>query len=115
MNINLDNALVAQIITGLKPFIVTTVQDALKQSRSDSRPYLNRKDMANYLGVAQSTVGVWVKQGMPFAVIDGRKLYGKQSVNQWLKEHEMTVETSSQHQKTPKKLATIGVVTSNEK
>lgn len=108
MNINLDNALVAQIITGLKPFIVTTVQDAIKQSKSDSRPYLNRKEIAKYLGVAQSTVGVWVKQGMPFAVIDGRKLYGKQTVNQWLKDHEMTIETPSQHQrhqKSPQLLA----------
>lgn len=108
MNINLDDALVTQIITGLKPVIVSTVQDAIKQSKSDSRPYLNRKEMAKYLGVAQSTVGVWVKQGMPFAVIDGRKLYGKQTVNQWLKDHEMTIETPSQHQghqKSPQLLA----------
>ena len=108
MNINFDETFVAQIITELKPLIVTTVQDAIKQSKSDSRPYLNRKEMAKYLGVAQSTVGVWVKQGMPFAVIDGRKLYGKQTVNQWLKDHEMTIETPSQHQrhqKSPQLLA----------
>ena len=108
MNINFDETFVAQIITELKPLIVTTVQDAIKQSKSDSRPYLNRKEMAKYLGVAQSTVGVWVKQGMPFAVIDGRKLYGKQTVNQWLKDHETTIETPSQHQrhqKSPQLLA----------
>jgi len=108
MNINFDETFVTQIITKLKPLIVTTVQDAIKQSKSDSRPYLNRKEMAKYLGVAQSTVGVWVKQGMPFAVIDGRKLYGKQTVNQWLKDHEMTIETPSQHQrhqKSPQLLA----------
>ncbi|WP_191088295.1 helix-turn-helix domain-containing protein [Lactobacillus crispatus] len=108
MNINFDETFVAQIITELKPLIVTTVQDAIKQSKSDSRPYLNRKEIAKYLGVAQSTVGVWVKQGMPFAVIDGRKLYGKQTVNQWLKDHEMTIETPSQHQrhqKSPQLLA----------
>lgn len=108
MNINFDETFVAQIITELKPLIVTTVQDAIKQSKSDSRPYLNRKEIAKYLGVAQSTVGVWVKQGMPFAVIDGRKLYGKQTVNQWLKDHEITIETPSQHQrhqKSPQLLA----------
>lgn len=108
MNINLDDALVTQIITGLKPVIVSTVQDAIKDTKSDSRPYLNRTDMAKYLGVAQSTVRAWVKQGMPFAVIDGRKLYGKQTVNQWLKDHEMTIETPSQHQrhqKSPQLLA----------
>ena len=108
MNINFDETFVAQIITELKPLIVTTVNDEIKQSKSDSRPYLNRKEIAKYLGVAQSTVGVWVKQGMPFAVIDGRKLYGKQTVNQWLKDHEMTIETPSQHQrhqKSPQLLA----------
>ena len=111
MNINLDDALVTQIITGLKPVIVSTVQDAIKATKSDSRPYLNRTDMAKYLGVAQSTVRAWVEHGMPFAVIDGRKLYGKQTVNQWLKEHEITIEPQSQH-KENKKPATIAVVTS---
>ncbi|MCT7890698.1 MAG: DNA-binding protein [Lactobacillus crispatus] len=115
MNINLDDAFIAQIVAGLKPVIIATVQGAIKDAKSDSRPYLNRTDMAKYLGVSQSTVGAWAEHGMPFAVVDGRKLYGKQTVNQWLKEHEITTGTPSQHQKTPKKPATIGVVTSNEK
>lgn len=102
MNINLTDALIAQIIAGLKPVIVATVQNSVKDTKSDSRPYLNRTDMAKYLGVSQSTVSAWVAIGLSVAIIDGRKLYGKKTVTQWLKEHEITTETPSQHQKTPK-------------
>ena len=111
MNINLDDAFIAQIVAGLKPVIIATVQGAIKDAKSDSRPYLNRTDMAKYLGVSQSTVGAWVKDGLPVAIVDGRKLYGKQTVNQWLKDHEIATETPTQQQKTPKKPATIAVVT----
>ena len=72
------------------------------------RQYLNRRDIAKYFGVAESTISYWASLGMPVAVVDGRKLYGKQSITQWLKSHE----TRSQKQtKTP---VTIGAVTSNK-
>lgn len=103
MNINLNgDELTTSIVSALRPVVIATVQDAVKDAKNDSRPYLNRTDMAKYLGVSQSTVSAWVAIGLPVAVIDGRKLYGKKTVNQWLKEHEITTETPSQHQKAPK-------------
>ena len=70
--------------------------------------YLNRRDIAKYFGVSESTISYWASLGMPVAVVDGRKLYGKQSITQWLKSHE----TRSQEQ--TKKPVTIGVVTSKK-
>ena len=100
MKISLDDGQVAQI----KTLIFSTVQKGIQQA-VNTRPYLNRKDVAKYFGVAESTITYWASLGMPVAVIDGRKLYGKQSITQWLKAHE----TRLQGQK--KKPVTIGVVT----
>ena len=102
MQVTLDDEQTAEI----KAFIFSTIQDSIKQA-TNNRPYLNRKDIAKYFGVAESTITYWAKLGMPVAVIDGRKLYGKQSITQWLKAHEMP---SQKAQRQTKKSSTIGVV-----
>ena len=99
MKISLDDDQVAQI----KTLIFSTVQKGIQQA-VNTRPYLNRKDIAKYLGVAESTITYWASLGMPVAIIDGRKLYGKQSITQWLKAHEMP---SQKAQKQTKKPSTI--------
>ena len=102
MQVTLDDEQTAEI----KAFIFSTIQDSIKQA-TNNRPYLNRKDIAKYFGVAESTITYWASLGMPVAVIDGRKLYGKQSITQWLKAHEMP---SQKAQRQTKKSSTIGVV-----
>lgn len=103
MKISLDDEQTAQI----KTLIFSTIKEGIQQAVS-TRPYLNRRDIAKYFGVAESTITYWAKLGMPVAVIDNRKLYGKQSITNWLKSHEMP------SQRQTKKPATIGVVTSNK-
>ena len=103
MKISLDDDQVAQI----KTLIFSTVQKGIQQA-VNTRPYLNRKDIAKYFGVAESTITYWASLGMPVAVVDGRKLYGKQSITQWLKAHETRLQGQE------KKPVTIGVVTSNK-
>lgn len=103
MQLVLDDAQIAEI----KQIVFSVVKDSIKQVENE-RPYLNRKGIAKYFGVAESTISYWASLGMPVAVVDGRKLYGKQSITQWLKSHE----TRSQEQ--TKKPVTIGVVTSKK-
>ncbi|MCP9330465.1 terminase small subunit [Lactobacillus kefiranofaciens] len=102
MKISLDDEQVAQI----KTLIFSTVQKGIQQT-VNTRPYLNRKEIAKYFGVAESTITFWVSLGMPVAVIDGRKLYGKQSITAWLKAHEMPSQKAIEQTKKP---LTIGVV-----
>ena len=90
--------------TEIKTYVMGVVKDAIKQATTTSKPYLNRKEIAKYFGVAESTITYWASLGMPVAVIDGRKLYGKQSITNWLKSNEMP----SQRQN--KKPVTMGVV-----
>ena len=79
--------------TEIKTYVLNAVKDAIKQATTTSKPYLNRKEIAKYFGVADSTISYWATLGMPVAVIDGRKLYGKQSITQWLKSKEKAVKS----------------------
>lgn len=86
----------------IKVTITELVKNSIKNIEN-KKPYLNRKEIATYFGVAESTISYWASLGMPVAVIDGRKLYGKQSITNWLK----SKETSQNEQN--KKSLTIGV------
>ena len=84
MQFVLDDEQIAEI----RKIVFSVVQDSIKQVENE-RPYLNRKDIAKYFGVAESTISYWATLGMPVAIIDGRKLYGKASITEWLKNHEV--------------------------
>ena len=62
------------------------------------------EEVAKYFGVAESTISYWATLGMPVANIDGRKLYGKQSITQWLKSKE---EPKPEQNKKPLAIAVV--------
>ena len=68
--------------------VLRIIQNTIQEIEDNSCPYLNRKDIAKYFGVAESTISYWGSLGMPIANINGRKLYGKKSITHWLEDHE---------------------------
>lgn len=70
--------------------IKTVIANTIKDSLNHPKPYLNRREIAKYFGVADSTITYWASIGMPVSVVDGRKLYGKESITNWLKSKEQT-------------------------
>ena len=86
----------------IQSIVVQAVNDGIKQA-TNAKPYLNRKEIAKYFGVAESTISYWATLGMPVAVIDGRKLYGKQSITNWLKSKEKAVKSWNNSRLTNKK------------
>ncbi|OYS06162.1 helix-turn-helix domain-containing protein [Lactobacillus johnsonii] len=73
----------------LSNHIINLVKTSVKQALGNQgKPYLNRKETAKYFGVAESTIRYWATLGMPVANINGHKLYGKQSITEWLKSKE---------------------------
>lgn len=102
MELVLDDAQIAQI----RNTVFSVVSDSIKQAEQ-TRPYLNRKDIAKYFGVAESTIRNWASLGMPVAIINGRKMYGKQSITRWIESHETSKEQT-------KKPTTIGVAVGNK-
>ena len=91
MELILNNDQTKQLETELAQQVLVLVKDGIQKATKNTRPYLNRKEIAEYLGVAPATINHWASLGMPVAIIDGRKLYGKESVSNWLKSKEKTV------------------------
>ena len=87
----------------IQSIVVQAVNDGIKRA-ANIKPYLNRKEVAKYFGVAESTISYWATLGMPVANIDGRKLYGKQSITQWLKSKE---EPKPEQNKKPLAIAVV--------
>ena len=54
MQFVLDDEQIAEI----RKIVFSVVQDSIKQVENE-RPYLNRKDIAKYFGVAESTISYW--------------------------------------------------------
>lgn len=71
--------------------IYTTVTDAITKARKEeqhAKPYLNKKEMCQWLGVSYATLTKFIAHGLPVANIDGMKLIGKETAIKFLKEHE---------------------------
>lgn len=71
--------------------IYMTVTNAINKARQEeqhAKPYLNKKEMAQWLGVSVDTVNKFIHNGLPVANIGGMKLIGKETTIKFLKEHE---------------------------
>ncbi|WP_290032802.1 helix-turn-helix domain-containing protein [Ligilactobacillus cholophilus] len=71
--------------------IYNTVKNAIskaKQEEQHAKPYLNKKEMAKWLGVSTDTIYKFIRNGLPVANIDGMQLIGKETIINFLKEHE---------------------------
>lgn len=71
--------------------IYTTVTDAIEKARQEeqhTKPYLNKKEMCQWLGISYATLAKFIAHGLPVANIDGMKLIGKETAITFLKEHE---------------------------
>ena len=71
--------------------IYTTVTDAINKARKEeqhTKPYLNKKEMCEWLGISYATLAKFIAHGLPVANIDGIKLIGKETAINFLKEHE---------------------------
>lgn len=79
----------------IQNYIVNVVKNAVKQGTKTLPPYLNKKEACKYFSVAPDTLTKWASLGMPVANIDGYKLYGIESITNWLKSKEQTKKPST--------------------
>lgn len=72
----------------IKKYLFNLVKESFEgmHLEPESRPYLNRNQIAAFFGVSPNTIDIWVRAGAPVAVIEGRKFYGKESLTNWLKQ-----------------------------
>lgn len=86
MEIKLDDQQQIEI----KTLVSNAIKAGIEQARDNERPYLTRTEASKFFGVSQNQLTKWASLGMPVAVVDGRKLYGKKSIINWLASHEVT-------------------------
>lgn len=89
MNIVLDSQMQEELTNSLLQ-VVEEYLNGLHIEGEEKQPYLSRKKAAEWFGVAPTTLDAWVKAGAPVAMVNGKKLYGKESIKKWLHEHECT-------------------------
>lgn len=89
MEFKLDDEQKAEIKTQVLSIIRAGINQAVDSERRC--PIVNRKEIAEYLGVAPSTVNYWLTLGMPYINLDGRKLYSKKAVVSWLESKTTTI------------------------
>lgn len=58
------------------------------QLDSDIKPYMNKKEAAQYIGVSFNTFQKLEKMGLPIIEIDGIRLVRKQDIDDFLEEHK---------------------------
>lgn len=87
-------------IQKIEDAVLSKVLNALNKSidaNASKQPYLTRRDASKYFGVAESTLSHWANDlGMPVAQFDGRKMYGKESITNWLKSKEVVLQKQGQ-------------------
>ena len=75
----------------LSAVVYNTVTDAIKKARQEeqhAKPYLNKKEMSEWLGINVGTLNKFILNGLPVANIDGTKMIGKETALKFLKDHE---------------------------
>ncbi|MDY5602754.1 MAG: DNA-binding protein [Lactobacillus delbrueckii] len=71
--------------------IVEGYLNNLQIEDKEKQPYLSRKKAAEFFGIAPTTLDAWVKSGAPVAMVNGSKMYGKESITRWLQDHEVCI------------------------
>lgn len=87
--VEMSTAVVDQFID----LLATAVADKLvekqpKQEVSDKPTYMNKGQLASYLGTSRSTLDRWIKNdGFPASKIGGKYVYKTTDVDQWVETH----------------------------
>lgn len=72
----------------LKNYVYEITREAITQARKDAgidKDLVNKKEICEFLDCSFSTLGEWMKQGLPYSVLGERTYYfSKQEVRKWI-------------------------------
>jgi hypothetical protein len=52
-----------------------------------NRPFLNKQQACQYLGISNNTLDSWIKRGLPTIKIGKTIRFNKETINSWLNSH----------------------------
>ncbi len=87
MKVLFDEAAQMQIRSAIYEMLTEEI-NRVREDAGLSRPILNQKQAANYLGVSIATFRKLIIAGMPRIIIGNTVLYSKESIYKWLLSYE---------------------------
>ena len=87
MKVLFDEAAQMQIRSAIYEMLTEEI-DRVREDAGLSRPILNQKQAANYLGVSIATFRKLIIAGMPRIIVGNTVLYSKESIYKWLLSYE---------------------------
>ncbi|MGX7031143.1 helix-turn-helix domain-containing protein [Vagococcus zengguangii] len=73
----------------LRNTIYISLIDEINRARKDvglEKRYMNKKEICEYLHVANNTLDKWLELGLPRIMIGGSIRYDKRSIDEWMKQ-----------------------------
>ena len=74
-------------LNNLRSAVYDSLIEEIQKARQDAgleRRYLNKKDLCDYLHVANNTLDKWIEMGLPRISIGGSVRYDKFAIDDWM-------------------------------
>lgn len=70
--------------------VSNVIKSEIQQFKTDiglEKPYLNKLQTCQYLGISNNTLDSWIKLGLPIIKIGKTIRFDKNAINSWLQSH----------------------------
>lgn len=70
--------------------VSNVIKSEIQQFKTDiglEKPYLNKLQTCQYLGISNNTLDSWIKLGLPVIKIGKTIRFDKNEINSWLQSH----------------------------
>lgn len=70
--------------------VSNVIKSEIQQFKTDiglEKPYLNKPQTCQYLGISNNTLDSWIKLGLPVIKIGKTIRFDKNAINSWLQSH----------------------------
>lgn len=70
--------------------VSSVIKSEIQQFKTDiglEKPYLNKLQTCQYLGISNNTLDSWIKLGLPVIKIGKTIRFDKNAINSWLQSH----------------------------
>lgn len=90
MDVNIPLQLSEGFIASYEEALLKMAKNVLEkvQSNEEFKPYMNKTEAAQYIGVSFNTLKKLERMGLPVIEIDGIRLIGKQDIDDFLNEYK---------------------------
>lgn len=75
----------------LQKYIYNITSEAVKRAREDAsmeKEWLRKGEMADFIGIARTTLDSWIDEGLKISIVNGVTLISKKEVTRFLIDHQ---------------------------